>query len=489
MFERIISFKASRMVCLFLFVSGHLAAQGLTFDATQQRAYELALSLHPAEALQLVGEENSIQSVYIASLAETIELLVTEDYAKFSSYEERFLKRLDRNVKSTPRDFQFLQAELRLHWSFVYLKFGHELDAALQLRDSYKIAESCRQKFPDYLPILRTAGILEIIVGSIPEKYGWVLSLLNMSGSVPGGLADLETIGSSQSVLATEAKLLHALVQGFMLEDGGPALAEMKSLLEEHKGNPLMLFLTASLAIKHSESALALEMLKSLSDSTSGVPLYYADYLKGEAYLHKGDYLNSIISYRWFINHQTGQNYIKDAYFKIGLCYWLNGNENDALEIFKEARNKGKEATEADKSAARALSEPNPPNAALSRVRYYTDGGYYKEAEKAISSLSEKDFTNKKDVTEYYYRKARLAHKMNKPEAVDLYKKTIEMTGMESWYFAPNACLQLGYIYQSRNDLPRAADYFERALSYKRHEYKNSIDSKARSALAQIGRI
>jgi tetratricopeptide (TPR) repeat protein len=478
------------MVCLFLSAVVHLASgQDLTFDATQQRAYQLALSLHPAQALQALGDENSIANMYIASLAETIELLVTEDYSKFASYEERFLKRLDRNVKSAPRDFQFLQAELRLHWAFVYLKFGHELDAALQLRESYKIAESCRQKFADYVPILRTAGLLEIIVGSIPEKYGWVLSLLNMSGSVPGGLADLETIGASKSVLATEGRLLHALVQGFMLEECSPALADMSSMLKEQKRNPLIVFLSASLAIKNSESARALELLKTLSDSTSGVPLYYADYLKGEAYLHKGDYLNSILSYRWFINHQTGQNYIKDAYFKIGLCYWLNGNENDALELFKEARNKGKEATEADKSAARALSEPNPPNAALSRIRYYTDGGYYKEAEKMISSLSEKDFTNRKDITEYYYRKARLAHKMNKPEAVELYKKAIDMTGMETWYFAPNACLELGYIFRSRNDLPRAADYFERALSYKRHEYKNSIDSKARSALAQIGRI
>lgn len=464
-------------------------AQDLAFNATQQQAYQLALNLHPAEALQLLGEESSVESMYIASLAETIELLVTEDYAKFPAYEERFLKRIDKNVKSTPRDFQFLQAELRLHWSFVYLKFGHELDAALQLREAYKIAESCRKRFPDYVPILRTAGILEIIVGSIPEKYSWVLSLLNMSGSVPGGLADLETIGASQSVLATEGRLMHALVQGFMLAEPGPALAEMRSMLQQQKGNPLMLFLSASLAIKNSESGLALEMLNTLSDSTSGIPLYYADYLKGEAYLHKGDYLNSILSYRWFINHQTGQNYIKDAYFKIGLCYWLNGNENDALEIFQEARNKGKEATEADKSAARALSEKTPPNASLSRIRYYTDGGYYEEAEKVFSTLSEKDFRTKKELTEYYYRKARLAHKMNRPEAVALYQKTIEMTGMESWYFAPNACLQLGYIFESRNDLPRAADYFSRALTYKRHEYKNSIDSKARSALAQIGRI
>jgi tetratricopeptide (TPR) repeat protein len=230
-------------------------------------------------------------------------------------------------------------------------------------------------------------------------------------------------------------------------------------------------------------------VLANLSDSTIGVPLYYADYLKGEAYLHKGDYVNSISSYRWFINHQTGQNYIKDAYYKIGLCYWLNGNENDALTLFKEARSKGKEATEADKSAARSLSEKEPPHVKLSRVRYFTDGGYYEEADTILSGLTSMDLTEKKDQVEYYYRMARLAHKLSKPDAAKFYLLTIEMTGQDSWYFAPNACLQLGYIYQAQNKLTEAEEYFRRALSYQRHEYKNSIDSKARSALAQLGRI
>ncbi|MEX1238151.1 MAG: tetratricopeptide repeat protein, partial [Cyclobacteriaceae bacterium] len=58
-----------------------------------------------------------------------------------------------------------------------------------------------------------------------------------------------------------------------------------------------------------------------------------------------------------------------------------------------------------------------------------------------------------------------------------------------NWYFAPNACLQLGYIFQSQNRMTEAEEYFRQALSYRRHEYKNSIDSKARAALAQLGRI
>ena len=477
------------MVCLFLLSSAASQAQELVFDSNLQEAYSLALNLNPAEALQKIPEQNSIEAVYIASLAEAIELLVTEDNTKFAEYEERFLKRIDKNLKSSPRDFQFLQSEIRLQWAFVYLKFGHELDAALHLRQSYQIAESCKSKFPDYLPIRKTSGLLQVIVGSVPDKYNWVLSLLNMSGSVSGGLADLKDVASSESPFSLEGKILYALVQGFILAKPDLALQDMKQVVADYEGHRLALFLTAALALKNSENETALETLKILSTSGNGVPLYYADYLRGEAYLHKGDYLNSISSYKWFINHQPGQNYIKDAHYKIGLCYWLNGNKNDAIALFGEARSKGKESTEADKSAARSLSEKTPPNVKLSKTRYFTDGGYYAEAGEILSKITSMDLLIKKDQTEYYYRKARLAHKMGQPDAVAFYLETVAMTGQENWYFAPNACLQLGYIFQAQNKMKEAEEYFQRALSYRRHEYKNSIDSKARSALSQLGNM
>lgn len=479
------------MACLFLFLTFLSDAQDsdLQFDPRAAEAHALALDLKPDAALARVADESTVEAVYIASLAEAIELLVTEDQSKFSPYEERFQKRLERNFKGAQRDYQFLQAEIRLQWAFVYLKFGHELDAAMHLRQAYQIAGSCREKFPDFLPIRKTNGLLQIIVGSVPDKYNWVLSLLNMSGSIDAGLADLQYAGQTDSALAVESQILLALVQGFVLSNPDEGLRLMQQVLEGRPGNRLALFLSASLALKSSRGALALQMLNKLPDSAQGLPLYYADYLKGEAYLQKGDYLNSISSYRWFIGHQTGQNYIKDAYYKIGLCYWLNGNENDAHTLFEEARSRGKEATEADKAASRTLAEKDPPNIKLTKIRYATDGGYYEEAEKLFSTITSMDLLIRKDQAEYYYRKARLAHKTNQPDAEEFYLETIKMTGADNWYFAANSCLQLGYLYRSRNKLREAEEYFQRALSYRRHEYKNSIDSKARSALAQLGRI
>jgi hypothetical protein len=103
--------------------------------------------------------------------------------------------------------------------------------------------------------------------------------------------------------------------------------------------------------------------------------------------------------------------------------------------------------------------------------------------------LGPSDLPSRRDKVEYSYRKARLAHKLQDlPSAKRYYLQCIDLNGDEPWYFAPNACLQMGYIVWNEGDLILAKSYFSKALTYNKHEYKNSIDSKAKSALAQIKR-
>lgn len=486
------------MVCLFLLHTSALGYRCLkagtspiewTFDDQTQRAYNLVLNLQIDEAHLLIAKAETAQQHYVLALAEALELLITEDGEKYREYEDRFTQRLDRKTKTNIPDDLFLQAEIRMQWAFVYLKFGHEFDAALNLRQAYLTIQEIKRKFPDFQAIKKSSGLLEIIIGSVPQKYNWVLSLLNMQGSTKTGLEELQSIVHSESPLAFEANLMHALINGFLLQQPAAGLDEIKDLLSKHPHNKLALFLGSALAIKNSQSKQALAMLDSLSKQNSGLPIYYADYLRGEIYLCKAEYLNSISSYRWFISNYRGQNSVKDAYYKIGLCYWLNGNSNDALATFKQAKFLGKEASEADKYAARSLADPELPNIKLMKARYAIDGGYYEEATQILESVHASDILTKRDEVEHHYRKARLAHKQNDVDAAkQYYRKTIDVNGDEPWYFAPNACLQMGYILLEEGDAALSRNYFNRAMSYNKHEYKNSIDSKAKSAISQIKR-
>jgi len=467
----------------------HTYAQEWQFTPTTQKAYDLIMDLRTADAYELIPQPKTIQEHYVIGFGHAIELLISEDPKQYSDYEDHLEQIMSLKIKPTDPNELFLLAETHLQWAFVYLKFGHEFDAALTLRQAYQIAEECRKKFPNYQAIKKTSGLLQVIIGSVPEKYNWVLGLLGIEGSTQAGLEELQTLGRSEHPLALETNFLYALVQGFVMQQPEPALTTITRVQEKHEANKIALFLGAALAIKASQSELALGMLTRLSALSEGLPVYYSDYLRGEVYLHKADYLNAISAYRWFINHYAGKNYIKDAYYKIGLCYWLNGNTNDAYVLFKEARAKGLEDAEADKYAARSLADSELPHIKLSKMRYYTDGGYYDQARQLAESIKPTDLPTLRDNVEFAYRKARLAHKTNDLTAAKTaYQQTIDGSGDNNWYFAANACLQSGYIAMQENDAEAARLFFNKALAYKKHEYKNSIDSKAKSALAQLKR-
>lgn len=487
--------KAALTVCLFLCLQGFADPLSSSpdiqwsFDVQTQQVYNMVLNLRIEEARQQLPTPETAQQHYVIALADALELLITEDGEKFTDYEERFNLLLERKTKVTSPEDLFLQAEIRLQWCFVYLKFGHEFDAALNLRQAYFTIQEIKNRFPRFEAVKKTSGILEVLVGSVPQKYNWVLSLLGMEGSTKKGMEELESLSISSSPLAFETSIIRALMQGFLFQHPETGLMSLKQLLAKEPNNRLMLFLGSALAMKSGKSEVALTMLDSISNQSQSLPIYYADYLRGELHLYKGEYLNSISSYRWFINHYTGQNGIKDAYYKIGLCYWLNGNTNDAQATFKQAKSMGKEASESDKHAARSLAEDELPHIQLTKARYATDGGYFDQANKILASLLPSDIPTKRDQVEYFYRMARVAHKVNDlVSAKRFYQQCIDLNENESWYYAPNACLQLGYIFQEEGDITLGRNYFMRALTYNKHEYKNSIDSKAKSAIAHMKR-
>jgi tetratricopeptide (TPR) repeat protein len=473
--------KAGLIACLFYFtIRIPVNAQNEPkFSAPVEGRYSLALNLEFSNARQNSTDSETIEEKYVATLSEVLELLLTEDPSLFSTYEHRFEDRLFRNGKTN--DEKFLLAEMNLQWAFVYLKFGHELDAASHFREAYKIAMECRKKAPHYIPIRKTSGMLEVMVGAVPQKYTWVMDLFGMRGSISNGLADLDRAGKSQCSIAKEAVLIKSLIEGYVLQKPGEAAADLQHVLRTDSSKSVALA-AASLYIKSAQSEKAISLLDRAKLST---PI--AHYFLGEVLLHKGEYDKAVQAYQRYISGYKGINNLKDAWFKTAMCYHLQSKSEMADSLFAIAKEKGKDVVEADRSAAKTMASATLPNIVLTKARYFTDGGYYEEARATLSNIGEGDLKSKRDKVEYYYRKARLEHGTKHLEAAKIfYQQVIDMAGEQPWYFAPNACLQMGYIFLDQNNEARSKEFFRKALSYKNHEYKNSIDSKAKTALNRL---
>jgi tetratricopeptide (TPR) repeat protein len=487
--------KAGLAACFFLlsFKVSFAIDKIWQFDPELTKAYQLVLNLQTEQAkaqlIKLEKHTNELHRIYVLSLCETIDVLLSEDEQKFNTIENNFKERfkyLD-NLKENA-EVLFLKSELNLQRGFNFINLGQELNAVWAIRSAYNTTQECLKKYPDFIPIRKTSGVIQVMVGSVPDKFHWFITLLGMKGSVNTGQKQLEELRLSKSSLSTEATILFYTIKGFINQQLEESARGFKECLAANPNNRLVLFLTVNMLVKNGQSEEAYELLiHSLDKNSQGLQVYYTEYLRGEILLQRGDYAEAVPAYQKFITNYKSDNFKKDCYYKIALAYYLQGKMPQAKASFDKAKTTGKEVADPDKYAAAQLKENQFPNAKILKVRLYTDGGFYKEAKEELQKISPSDLTSVKDQTEFYYRKARLAHRTNEISAAKLfYQQTIDMTGLNTWYFAPNSALQLGYISQNSRDYVSARKYFEKALSYKKHEYKNSIDGKARSALEQL---
>jgi len=491
---KIIVRSAGITACFFLlcFFTSKAADNLWQFDPELQKAHALILALRTDEAFTLLShtppKTNELNKLYLLSFCETVDILITEDETKFRTVEAHFRNRLV-YLESLPvrAETLFLEAELNLQLGFNYLNLSQELNAVLAIRKAYYLVQECQKKYPGFIPIKKTSGVIQVMVGSVPEKYHWFISLLGMKGSVVAGQRQLEELKASKSSLHSEATILYFTIKGFINQQYDESAKGILEYLKTEPDNRLLMFLAVNMLVKNSQSEEAYTLIQNLDQHSNGLPIYYVEYLRGEVLMQRGDYPGAILAYQKFIAGYRSQSFKKDSYYKISLCYWLENKYDLAKQNYEKAKKTGRDVAEPDKYAALQLEDATFPNPKILKVRFYTDGGYYKEAQETLQSILPSDLSTLKDQTEYYYRKARLAHKTGELSAAKLfYQQSIDMAGSNPWYFAPNSALQLGYIAKAQKDFPMARKYFEKAMSYKKHEYKSSIDTKAKLALEEI---
>jgi tetratricopeptide (TPR) repeat protein len=143
-----------------------------------------------------------------------------------------------------------------------------------------------------------------------------------------------------------------------------------------------------------------------------------------------------------------------------------------------------------DEKDKQALKEANEaaPDMDLLKARLYFDGGYYSKALAQLAGKDIGDFKLKRDQIEFFYRLGRIYDESGRDaEAVANYQKAINEGKTSSYYYAANAALNIGHIYEAKNDKARASSYYKQAIAMRNHEYENSIETKAKSGLKRIG--
>jgi len=472
----------------------------LKFTPKLQRAYFEIQKLRIEPARVLIEEERKIDPdnafiQYLDNYADLHYLLISEDknaYKMMVEKEDQRLTIIGKLPDNSPFK-RFFQAEIRLHWAFAKMKFGNEVSGAWDVIKAYRLLDENRKQFPDFLPQLKSLGLLHIMIGSVPDNYIWVTKILGLKGNIQLGVQEIETVIRKVPLFKQESQLIDLLVHAYILQLNESQRQQIKQLPKDQPDNLLLHFFATTILMKEGKSQEASYYLYNAPTGNDYIPFPFLDYLKGELSLQQEKYESAFSFYTSFQKQYKGFNFIKDSNLKLFMCKWLADKDQQALMYINRVGKTGNTIVEGDKFAQRlaedyAAQKLLPEQKVLFKARYATDGGYFDHAMELIEPLSERQFTTADNKAEFNYRKARILQKSQLPDnAIPFYDRAIALTQSSAAGIGASSALQMGYIFKDKKQNLKAIAYFKKAISYKKYDYKNSIDNKARAALTGLG--
>lgn len=488
-----------RFCIIFIFIFINLNAKAnFDFNANCIRAYKNILSLKLNSARTLIiaekkkNPENAIPYL-LDNYVDYFTLLTTENKTDFEKLKNSKLSRLSR-IENDDRNspyYLFAQAEINLQLAISRGRFQEYFTSAIEINRAFNQLQENSQKFPSFLPNQKGLGMINAILGSVPDGLKRTMSTFGIRGNTKNGLRMLKNLvaklpDSKYSQFYEESVFYLAYIQTDILNDAdayGKILANTQAVDPE---SLLRTYIIANAAIKMGRNQDAINVLSKKPVGDEYQPYPYLDYLMGLAKIHALDNSasGSLISY---LNTYKGINFIKDAYLNLAWLELLKGNVNGYRSYVQQVKTKGYTYHEKDKQALSEANDPIP-DLSLLKARLFFDGGYYEKALENIADKKMDSFKTLRDKIEYCYRQGRIYDETAKDEfALKFYQFAIDLGKNERYYFASNAALRIASIYEKNKDMTKARQYYNTALNMKDHDYENSIENKAKEGLKRIG--
>ena len=476
------------------------------FNQNCSDAHNLIISLRFNEARILIAnekKENPQNAIpyYLDNYIDFLGAFISEEEGLFNKYTSLLVvrkRRIEQESSDSPY-YKYCLATMDMQVAFTRIKFGEYVKAAGEINKAYRLLERNNRDYPDFIPQKLSLGMLHTLIGSIPDKYNWIKKAAGLKGSVNGGIQEmLQVFEWSQNTPKWNYLQNETL---FLLSLTAINLAADKSFSEKLldwynkdegqeliHANPLMAYCKAIICFKRGLNDQGIQILTFRPKGNKFFPFYYLDYLLGVAKLNKLD--NDAWAYLInFTANFKGKNFIRSAYQRIAWNYLINGDIKKYREYMNRIPLVGDNTTDSDKKAFLDAQSGELPNSHLLKAQLLFDGGYYDRALEELAIFNQNTSKTEHQSLEYLYRSARVFHESGKiVEAIRYYDLTIEKGQDKPWYFAANAALQMGIIYENMKNIELARSYYKKSLAMNPTEFKNSISQKAEAGLSRTNR-
>ena len=465
------------------------------WTARTQKIYESITSLRIPEARTLISQDkkaNASNLIYplLESYADFYQLFLNENKAEYSQMYPAFEQRiqlLEDGPKQSPYHLYSL-ALAHLHKSLIALRFNKNLEAGLDFRKAFLLFKENKKAYPNFSPNDVYLGLMTTVIGTIPKGYQWMASLLGMSGKITEGNALVLKYIHSKDAYANQCRNEALFVYPYLIMNFEGNKKKTFDFLEntdyDFTNNHLHAYMATNLYLNNQQSQKALQIASNINPANTYLDLPFWQFEMGYAYLNELKLDASKNALQQFINRFKGQFYVKDAFEKLSWIAYIQGDQAKANAYRSNVLSKGNDMTDADKQALQNAKKGTWPHPILLRARLLSDGGYQQQALSVLAGKTSKDFDNDADKTEFAYRLGRIYDLAGQPDqAIPFYTSAIEKGANQPAYFAARAALQIGLIYEQKNNPTLAMTFFNTCLEMKNHAFKNSLDQKAKTGI------
>jgi hypothetical protein len=468
------------------------------FNSRCKQAYQLLISLRINEGNDLLRAEMrenpaNLIPVMLSNYDDCLTLLFNGDAREYAKRKNNLSKRLDlleRGDDNSPW-YRYSIGVLYFQWAAVRIRFNEYFAAGTEFRKSFIQLKDNRKKFPDFRNNQVLLGVEEAIVGTVPDSYKWISSMLGMKGDVRKGTAQivdfLSRRDASTSLMREEAVFYYSYLKFSLLSDHKAVWKYLDESALDFRNNHLFAFMKANFALNDNKAAVAEQVLRNRNQSANFLEVPVFNYQMGIALLQKLD--SDCLSYfQKFLGRYTGKLYVKDAYQKMSFYCLATGNRPQAMSYRGKIAANGTAQIDADKQAQRYAMNTIIPNPVLLKARLLCDGGYFNQSIDALKGLKASSFVNIADQLEFNYRYARIFTLMGQAaKAIPFYEATIRMGSARQEHFAARSSLELGQIYESQGLKDKAIACYRACIAMKDHDYKSSLDQKAKAGIDRLG--
>lgn len=466
------------------------------FNTSCRNAYKEIIQLRLDSGQRILNQEklhhpDNLVPYFLENYIDFFTLFFNEDpeeYKKRIGNRDKRLALLGKGPDTSPF-FLYAKSVIHFQWASVRIKFGHNWDAGWEFRRSFLQVKENLESFPSFSPNLLYSGAMQVAAGTIPDGYKWLSGLLGIKGSIKNGMTRLEKFFSAtdewSSLFRDEAIFYYCYLKFYIQNDKEGVFNFIQSQNLDVVNNHLFTYLSANLSLNNQMAESAKQIITGRNTSAEYFATPVWDMELGYAKLFHLE-PDAAFYLERFASTFKGKFYVKDVLQKLSWYYYLQGDKDKALQYRQKILQRGSTDTEADKQAQKEAGTNTWPNSLLLRARLLNDGGYHREALRLLHGKNANDFVLVEEKLEFNYRAGRLYDDLRTDDqAIIFYKDAIAIGEKRKEHFAARAALQIGFIYEKKGDKAAAAEWFRRCISMKDHDFKNSLDQRAKAGLAR----